>query len=66
MTSLWAQCRCGLFSARLAARVAAEMTVFEDFVLEQVQAGTSTFGLYPPPDPETQESFKAWRSKTNT
>lgn len=54
--------------AHLAEQVAAEaleMTVFEDFVLEQVQAGASTFGLYPPTDPETQESFKAWRSRTN-
>lgn len=42
---------------------ALEMTVFEDFVLEMVQQGASTFGLYPPTDPETKEIFKTWRSK---
>lgn len=38
-----------------------EMTVFEDFVLEMVQNGASTFGLYPPTDPETKDKFAAWR-----
>lgn len=42
-----------------------EMTVFEDFVLEQVREGASTFGLYPPTDPETKETFAAWREKNN-
>ncbi|RUS60320.1 ribonuclease activity regulator RraA [Pseudorhodobacter sp. E13] len=40
-----------------------EMTVFEDFVLERVQAGQSIFGLYPPTDPATKEAFKDWRAK---
>lgn len=40
---------------------AVEMTIFEDFVLEMVQDGASTFGLYPPTDPNTEEKFKAWR-----
>lgn len=40
---------------------AIEMTVFEDFVMEMVQKGASTFGLYPPTDPKTQDEFKAWR-----
>lgn len=40
---------------------AEEMTVFEDFVMEMVQQGASTFGLYPPTDPSTMDRFKAWR-----
>ncbi len=40
---------------------AAEMTVFEDFVMEQVEAGHSIFGLYPATDPETTVAFAAWR-----
>lgn len=54
--------------AHLVAEVAAEaaeMTVFEDFVLEQVQDGASTFGLYPPTDPETMNRYNAWREKHN-
>ncbi len=38
-----------------------EMTVFEDFVQEQVNAGTSIIGLYPPTHDTTQEHFAAWR-----
>jgi regulator of RNase E activity RraA len=39
-----------------------EMTVFEDFVIDQVQNhGRSILGLYPPTDPETQDDFAAWR-----
>lgn len=40
---------------------AVEMTVFEDFVMEMVQNGASTFGLYPPTDPSTQDAFDNWR-----
>jgi len=40
---------------------AAEMTVFEDFVTEQVLAGRSILGLYPPTDPQTLTDFAAWR-----
>ncbi|KZM50509.1 hypothetical protein OA90_08605 [Labrenzia sp. OB1] len=43
------------------ANEAAEMTVFEDFVLEKVQHGESIFGLYPPTDASTKERFKTWR-----
>jgi regulator of RNase E activity RraA len=43
---------------------AAEMTVFEDYVEERVRDGASTFGLYPPTDPETAERFAAWRRDT--
>ncbi len=44
---------------------ALEMTAFEDFVLERVQNGASTFGLYPPTDPETKEIYAEWRKKNN-
>ncbi len=40
---------------------AVSMTDFEDFVLEMVQEGASTFGLYPPTDPLTKEKYNAWR-----
>jgi regulator of RNase E activity RraA len=42
---------------------ATEMTEFEDFVLERVQAGESIIGLYPPTNPQTKEAFKAWRER---
>ena len=41
---------------------ATEMTLFEDFVTAQVQAGASILGLYPPTDPETEIKFAAWRN----
>lgn len=40
---------------------AVEMTVFEDFVQEQVLAGRSILGLYPPTDEQTKVDFAAWR-----
>jgi len=42
---------------------AVEMTVFEDFVIEQVQQGASILGLYPPTDPDTKNTFAAWRNR---
>ena len=33
------------------------MTVFEDFVSEQVLAGRSILGLYPATDPQAKEDF---------
>jgi len=53
-----------IIPAHLAAEIAAEaaeMTVFEDFVTEQVLAGRSILGLYPPTDPQTLTDFAAWR-----
>ena len=50
--------------AHLADEIAAEateMTVFEDFVTEQVLAGRSILGLYPPTDPQRLTDFAAWR-----
>ncbi|MCE4536356.1 ribonuclease activity regulator RraA [Pelomonas sp. P7] len=41
---------------------AVEMTVFEDFVQEQVLAGRSVPGLYPPTDPDVAGLFAAWRA----
>lgn len=41
---------------------ATEMTLFEDFVTAQVQAGASILGLYPPTDPQTEINFAAWRN----
>jgi regulator of RNase E activity RraA len=45
------------------AEEAFEMTVFEDFVADRVRAGASTFGLYPPTDPETLPLFRRWRAE---
>jgi regulator of RNase E activity RraA len=50
--------------AHLADEVAAEaveMTVFEDFVTEQVLQGRSILGLYPATDEQTRSDFAAWR-----
>lgn len=40
---------------------AQEMTAFEDFVSERVQAGQSILGLYPPTDEANRLAFEAWR-----
>ena len=42
-----------------------EMTVYEDFVQEQVLKGQSTFGLYPATDEQTKIDFAEWRKKNN-
>ncbi len=41
---------------------AVEMTAFEDFVIEQVRAGRSILGLYPPTDEQSRSDFAAWRT----
>jgi len=46
------------------ANEAHEMTAFEDFVTEQVMAGRSIIGLYPPTQEQTLTDFAAWREKT--
>ena len=43
------------------AEEAFEQTAFEDFVEEQVMAGRSIFGIYPP-DEAAKTEFSAWRS----
>jgi regulator of RNase E activity RraA len=53
--------------AHLADEIAEECTgmeSFEDFVLEQVQAGVSIIGLYPCTKEEHQAAYEAWRKKT--
>jgi regulator of RNase E activity RraA len=40
---------------------ATEMTAFEDFVIERVQGGQPTRGLYPPTDEKNLEAFNVWR-----
>jgi len=42
---------------------AADMTVFEDFVLISVKRGQSILGLYPPTDAETIASFEVWKKE---
>lgn len=46
------------------AEVCSGMEAFEDFVLEEVLAGTSIIGLYPCTKEENQKKFDAWRVKT--
>ena len=41
---------------------ASEMTVFEDFVTEQVRAGRSVIGLYPPTLAQSRTDFTVWRA----
>jgi regulator of RNase E activity RraA len=40
---------------------AVEMTVFEDFVIEEVMKGRSILGLYPATEERTRADFAAWR-----
>lgn len=44
------------------AEEAHEMTVYEDFVAERVDAGHTIVGLYPPTDEKNLEIFKKWRA----
>lgn len=37
------------------------MTLFEAFVMEEVQSGKSIFGIYPPIDPDTLIRFENWK-----
>ena len=39
-----------------------EITLFENFVLEQVNKGQSIIGLYPPTDESTLTTFNKWKS----
>jgi len=50
--------------AHLASEIAEEafeMTAYEDFVTERVQAGQGIFGLYPATDEKSLADFAAWR-----
>ena len=42
---------------------AVEMTVYEDFVVEKVKAGTPVIGLYPKTQDSFTEEFAAWRTR---
>ncbi len=42
---------------------AVEMTVFEDYVIECVQGGAKTLGLYPPTDETNLVAFAVWRKE---
>lgn len=42
---------------------AVEMTVFEDFVTAEVQAGRTIIGLYPATQEQTRQDFAAWRAR---
>lgn len=48
------------------ANESAEMTLFEDFVLEQVRIGISIKGLYPPTDCKTIISFDEWKKSNGS
>ncbi|MGA0542177.1 ribonuclease activity regulator RraA [Neotabrizicola sp. VNH66] len=53
--------------AHLADEIAEECTAmesYEDFVLEQVQAGAGIIGLYPATRPENLARYDEWRKKT--
>lgn len=45
------------------AEEASAMSLFEEFVVEEVKAGKSIIGLYPATNDETLENFEAWRKK---
>ena len=40
------------------------MESYEDFVLEQVNAGAGIIGLYPATDDENLVKYDAWRERT--
>ena len=44
---------------------AAEMTAYEDFVVEQVKKGVSIIGLYPCTMDEHRQAFEVWRKENN-
>jgi regulator of RNase E activity RraA len=53
--------------AHLAEELAEECTAmesYEDFVLEEVQAGAGIIGLYPPTRDETLRKYAEWRART--
>ena len=55
-----------IIPAALAEEIAAEaveMTVFEDFVTEEVLKGRSILGLYPPTEAQSRIDFAAWRQR---
>ena len=56
-----------IIPARLADEIADEaweMTIYEDFVTEEVMKGRSILGLYPATDEQTRIDLAAWRKRT--
>ena len=47
------------------AHEAVEMTVFEDFVTEEVHRGRTIIGLYPATDAQVRADFAAWRTRNS-
>ena len=57
---------CIVIPAEMVEEIAAEaveMTAFEDFVIERVQGGQKTLGLYPPTDESNLDAFAVWRKQ---
>lgn len=42
-----------------------KMTLFEDFVIEEVNKGRSILGLYPPTNQQTIADFETWKTSKN-
>ena len=61
----WTSWRNWLRKPRLKSAVVsvAVLTVFEDFVTEEVEKGRSILGLYPATEEKTKADFAAWRKK---
>ena len=51
--------------AEVVAEECIQMTLFETFVIENVNAGKSIIGLYPPTNPQTLSNFENWKNNIN-
>lgn len=51
--------------AEIVAEECIQMTLFETFVIENVNAGESIIGLYPPTNPQTLSNFENWKNNIN-
>ena len=51
--------------AEVVAEECIQMTLFENFVIENVNAGESIIGLYPPTNPQTLSNFENWKNNIN-
>lgn len=51
--------------AEVVAEECIQMTLFETFVIENVNAGESIIGLYPPTNPQTLSNFENWKNNIN-
>jgi len=55
----------GFHDSQEVALEAVDITVFEDFVTQEIQDGRSVIGLYPAADPTAKADFEALRTKEN-